>query len=138
MSSVEGETEGEGVEYPKLFLRQAVVRAGPSVFGSGLGLHFLKDKEGAGLFLVEFFSIDLGGSPESGRRPGREGRGDSSADGWVEGVRVKSGKAAANFASLWFKVLAPPHNVFKITWGVSTVITDGGNSIVQLRELDLS
>ena len=63
---------------------------------------------------------------------GRAERGGAipHADGRVEGVRVESGEPAAYFPSLWFEVFASPHDVFKITRGLATVVAYDGYFII--------
>ena len=101
-----------------------------------MGLLFLVNEVCTSLFLGESFAVDLGGSPESGRRPGRKGWCNSPADGWVEGVRVEPGEPAADFASLWFEVFAPPHDVFKITRRLAAIVTYDSSAIIKLGKLD--
>ena len=100
-----------------------------------MGLHFLVDEEGAGLSGVEVFSHNLRGAPKSGGGAGRQGRGNSSADGRVKGVRVESGEPAADSTSLGFEVFASPKDVLEIAQGVSTVVARNGDPIVQFGKL---
>ena len=59
------------------------------------------------------------------------------SDRGVKGVRVEIRYGFACFCSLGGEVLASPCDVVEITWVVSTVVTCGGDRVVDASKLDL-
>ena len=124
--------KGDIVKYHALVLGQTVVGANGAVLRRDLWFKFFVYQESACLFGVLVFALDLSGAPAGGGRSGRKTGGNSSPNGRAEGIRVKSGKAAAYLPSLGFNVLTSPHDVVEVAAWSPTVVAGSSHFVVQL------